>query len=148
MSASDPLPAAECARAWQALRLAHDRIARRLDTELARECGLASNEFAALLSLHTRLSETVRIGGLQGAVTLSQPALSRLVARLEARGLLMRCGAEGDHRAVILRLTEAGTALIDRAIAIQARIVHEAFADTLSEEEQSALLRALARLGA
>ena len=143
-----PLPVAECARAWQALRLAHDRIARRLDTELERECGLGGNEFDALLYLRTHATETVRVGGLQEAVSLSQPALSRLVARLEARGLLKRCGAERDHRAVILALTEAGIALIDRAIAIQARVVHEAFAGKLSEEEQATFLRTLSRLDA
>jgi DNA-binding MarR family transcriptional regulator len=148
MGASDPLTVPECARTWQALRLAHDRIAQRLDTELVRECGLGGSEFDALLYLRTHAAKTVRISDLQAAVSLSQPALSRLVARLEARGLLIRCGAERDRRTVILGLTEAGTALIDRAIAIQARVVHEAFADKLSEEERAALLRALARLGA
>ena len=148
MGASEPLPVAECDRAWQALRLAHDRIAQRLGTELVRECGLVGSEFDALLYLRTHAAKAVRIGGLQAAVSLSQPALSRLVARLEARGLLVRCGAERDHRAVILALTEAGSTLIDRAIAIRARVVHEAIADKLSEEEQAALLRALARLGA
>jgi DNA-binding MarR family transcriptional regulator len=148
MGASEPLPVAECDRAWQALRLAHDRIAQRLDTELVRECGLGGSEFDALLYLRTHAAKTVRIGGLQAAVSLSQPALSRLVARLEARGLLVRCGAERDHRAVILTLTEPGSTLIDRAFAIRARVVHEAIADKLSEEDQAALLRALARLGA
>ena len=148
MREPDSPSAAVCARAWQSLRQAHDRIARRLEAELARECQLGGNEVAALLYPRTHASETLRIGGLQEAVDLSQPALSRLVARLEGRGLLLRSAAESDHRAVILCLTDAGTALADRAIAIQARIVHEAFASALSEDERAALLRALVRLGA
>src|SRR5215216_7970193 len=102
----------ECALAWQTLRMAHDRVAQRLGSELAGACGLAINEFDVLLFLrsHAHLKEQVRIGALLEAVALSQPALSRLVARLEARGLLVRLEAEGDGRAVVVCPTDIGTA--------------------------------------
>ena len=45
-----------------------------------------------LLFLRSHQHEQVRIGALLEVVPLSQPALSRLVARLEARGLLVRRG--------------------------------------------------------
>jgi DNA-binding MarR family transcriptional regulator len=136
-----------CTLAWQTLRLAHDRVAQRLGAELSRECALAINEFDVLLYLRWHAQEEVRISALLDAVPLSQPALSRLVARLEVRGLLARSEAESDGRAVVVRLTEAGTALIERAIVIHARAVHETLIDKFSGMERAALLRTLSRIG-
>jgi DNA-binding MarR family transcriptional regulator len=138
---------AECALAWQTLRMAHDRVAQRLGSELSNACGLAINEFDVLLYLRSHAHEQVRIGALLEAVPLSQPALSRLVARLEARGLLARSEAEDDARAVVVCLTEAGTALIDRALIIHARVVHETLIGKLPETERTALLRTLSQIG-
>jgi DNA-binding MarR family transcriptional regulator len=95
---------------------------------------------------HAPLKEQVRIGALLDAVPLSQPALSRLVARLEARGLLARSEAEGDGRAVVVCLTETGTALIDRALVIHARVVHETLTSKFSEAERTGLLRTLSQI--
>ena len=137
----------ECALAWQTLRLAHDRVAQRLGTELSDACGLAINEFDVLLFLHSRGHEQVRIGMLLDAVPLSQPALSRLVARLEARGLLARREAQDDARVVVVCLTDTGAALIDRALVIHARVVHEALIGKFSEKERAALLQTLSQIG-
>ena len=137
----------ECALAWQTLRMAHDRVAQRLGADLADSCGLAINEFDVLLFLRSHARDEVRIGALLDAVPLSQPALSRLVARLEARGLLARCEAEDDARAVVVSLTETGTALIDRALVIHAQVVHETLIDKFSETERTALLRTLSQIG-
>jgi DNA-binding MarR family transcriptional regulator len=70
-----------------------------------------------------------------------------LVARLEARGLLARSEAEGDGRAVVVYLTDTGTALIDRALVIHARVVHETLIDKFSEMERAALLQTLSQIG-
>ncbi|HEX2281445.1 MAG TPA: MarR family winged helix-turn-helix transcriptional regulator [Thermomicrobiales bacterium] len=145
MTCSDPArhEISECALAWQTLRMAHDRVAQRLGAELSDECGLAINEFDVLLFLRSHAHEQVRIGALLDAVPLSQPALSRLVSRLEARGLLARREAEDDARAVVVCLTDTGTALIDRALAIHARVVDETLTSKFSESERTALLQTL-----
>jgi DNA-binding MarR family transcriptional regulator len=147
MSDADQHAISECALAWQTLRMAHDRVAQRLGSELSGSCGLAINEFDVLLFLRSHPHEQVRIGALLEAVPLSQPALSRLVARLEARGLLTRREAEDDARAVVVCLTEAGTALIDRALVIHARVVHETLTSKFSERERTTLLRTLELIG-
>jgi DNA-binding MarR family transcriptional regulator len=146
MSDAEHHAISECALAWQTLRMAHDRVAQRLGAELSVACGLAINEFDVLLFLRSHAHEQVRIGALLEAVPLSQPALSRLVARLEARGLLARCEAEDDARAVVVCLTEAGTALIDRALVIHARVVHETLTSKFSEAERTGLLRTLSQI--
>ena len=137
----------ECALAWQTLRMAHDRVAQQLSAELSGACKLAINEFDVLLFLRSHAHEQIRIGALLDAVPLSQPALSRLVARLEARGLLARREAEDDARAVVVCLTDTGTSLIDRALVIHARVVHETLTGKFSETERASLLRTLSQIG-
>ena len=147
MSAPEQHDVGACARAWQTLRMAHDRVAQRLGAALSRECALTINEFDVLLYLRSHANEAVRISALGEAVSLSQPALSRLVARLEERGLLARSEAEDDRRAVVVCLTDAGTALIDRAIDVHARAVHETLTSKFSDTEQAALLHTLSQIG-
>jgi DNA-binding MarR family transcriptional regulator len=134
-----------CARAWQTLRLAHDRVARQLGTALDRECALAINEFDVLLYLRTH-PETVRLGTLLEAVTLSQPALSRLVSRLEERSLVARSEAADDGRATVVCLTESGDFLLDRAIEVHARVVRETLTGRLTEADQARLLETLGQI--
>lgn len=136
-----------CARAWQTLRMAHDRVARRLADALAGQCGLAIHEFDVLLYLRLHAADQVRIGALLEAVPLSQPALSRLVARLETRGLVTRSEGAADGRAIIVCLTAAGTHLIDCAIDVHARTVNEALTSKFTDEEQALLLQTLRRIG-
>ena len=147
MSDSGRHDSAACTLAWQTLRLAHDRVAARLGAALADECGLAINEFDVLLYLRTHADEEVRTGALLDAVALSQPALSRLVARLEARGLLTRSPATDDGRATIVCLTASGAALLDRAIAVHTRTVHETLTSKVSPAERESLLRTLSQIG-
>jgi DNA-binding MarR family transcriptional regulator len=144
---SEPHDITACARAWQTLRLAHDRVAQRLRAELSRGCALAINEFDVLLYLRLHAADEVRLGALLEAVPLSQPALSRLVTRLAERGLLARSDATDDRRATVVCLTGPGAALIDRAIEIHARAVHEALTSKLSRAEQTDLLRTLSQIG-
>jgi DNA-binding MarR family transcriptional regulator len=142
----EPHEVTSCARAWQTLRTAHDRVAQRLGAELV-ACSLTINEFDVLLYLRTHQPGEVRIGALLDSVTLSQPALSRLVARLQERGLVTRSSAADDGRAVVVCLTEAGVALTDRAIEAHARAVHQALTSKFSDEEQAVLLHALSQIG-
>src|SRR5215208_4994843 len=88
-----------CARAWVAWRGIHAMITESLTAELGKEFGLALNEFEVLTALQTRpvsqdgaaeaeVPARIRLGDLGRYVTLSQPAISRLVSRLEERGLV------------------------------------------------------------
>jgi DNA-binding MarR family transcriptional regulator len=147
MSDPNPHDSAACTLAWQTLRLAHDRVAGRLGAALANECALAINEFDVLLYLHTHAAEEVRAGALLDAVALSQPALSRLVARLESRDLLIRSPAEDDGRATAVCLTAAGAVLLDRAIVVHARTVHETLTSKFTATERATLLRTLSQIG-
>ena len=71
-----------CARAWAALTAAHARVAASSPPRCQQQCGLTITDFEILLRLDAGHGAGLRIGDLTGAIRLSQPALSRAVARL------------------------------------------------------------------
>lgn len=136
-----------CAPAWTALTAAHAKIAGALAAELVRSCGLGINEFEILLQLdHGRSDAGLRQGDLLCAVRLSQPSLSRAVARLEHRGWLTRSGAVDDRRGILVTITDDGRAVLRRAAPVHARTIRELLLDRLAPAEQDLLARALSRI--
>jgi DNA-binding MarR family transcriptional regulator len=135
-----------CSRAWFALKNAHDRVAECLGTALNRECGIGISDFEVLLFLGNLDATGVRIGDLAQAVHLSQPALSRLVARLEDRGLVARSKTDDDQRAVFITLTEAGRSMLARAIPLHTACVQAHILSHATDEEQALLVSILDRM--
>jgi DNA-binding MarR family transcriptional regulator len=136
----------ECARAWSALTAAHARVAGRLADALARSCRLTINDFEILLSLEQHGS--LRLGDLSPAVPLTQPSLSRAVARLAERGCLARSGDPADRRGVLITMTPAGRDLLRAAIPVHAATVRAELLDHLNPAEQDLLASVLARVAA
>jgi DNA-binding MarR family transcriptional regulator len=135
-----------CARAWVALTAAHAQVSALLATALARQCGLAINEFEILLRLDQAADGGVRLSNLLSAVPLTQPALSRAVARLAERGLVARAGAPGDGRGVMIQLTGAGQASLRAAIPVHAEVIRVALLDKVSAAEHDILTEVLGRI--
>jgi DNA-binding MarR family transcriptional regulator len=136
----------ECARAWSALTAAHARTSSRLSAALADSCGLTINDFEILLRLDHVPGPGLRLGELSSVVPLTQPALSRAVGRLAARGAVSRAGAPGDRRGVLITITPAGRDLLRRAIPVHARTIREVLLDRLTPAEQDLLAQALSRV--
>jgi DNA-binding MarR family transcriptional regulator len=55
-----------------------------------------------------------RLSELAAAERVSQPAMTQLVSRLERDGLVRRGAHPGDGRVVIVAVTDAGRAVLDR----------------------------------
>jgi DNA-binding MarR family transcriptional regulator len=146
--AAVPLPEYACARAWVALTAAHARVSSRLAAALTGECGLTINEFEILLRLDHAGDEGARVRDLLSAVPLTQPALSRAVARLAGRGLLARTGAPADGRGVVISLTPAGAESLRAAIPVHAQVIGAALLDNVSAAEQVVLAEVLGRIAA
>lgn len=135
-----------CARAWVALHAVHSLVSDSLSRALADECGLTINDFEVLVHLEGVEPGRVRLTDLCEVVDLSQPALSRLIARLEQQGLICRGNAAEDRRAVLLGLTDRGRDVLVRAIPIHAACVRDVFTGRLTDEEQEILVEALSRV--
>jgi DNA-binding MarR family transcriptional regulator len=135
-----------CARAWTALTAAHARIADQLSTALAQGCGLTINGFEILLRLDSAAPPGLRLGELHPAVRLTQPSLSRAVARLGRSGWLTRSGAPDDGRGVLVCITQDGRDVLRRAAGVHAQTIREFLLDPLTSTELDVLARALTRI--
>ncbi len=132
-------------------------ITEALTEELGRKCGLAVNEFEVLTALQPRPGAPtspesqpdpvrIRLGDLGRYVTLSQPAISRLVTRLEERGLVRRLEGDADRRSVLVEATPAGIALYQQAAPVHAAAVGRHLTGHLTDAEQDALVTLITRL--
>jgi DNA-binding MarR family transcriptional regulator len=125
-------------------------VASQLTAALQRECGLAITDFEILLRLDAGHGADhgagQRIGDLTGPIRLSQPALSRAVARLAGRGFLTRSGSPADARCVLVTLTPAGRDVLATAAGVHASVINEALLGRISPAEQEVLARVLARV--
>jgi DNA-binding MarR family transcriptional regulator len=106
----------ELARAWQDLMSRYHRVSCVLDRALERDHGITSSEFAVLEQLAEAPSDfSMKMHDLGERVHVTQSALSRLVARLEADGLVERVLCTEDRRCVFATLTPAGLDLYHAA---------------------------------
>ena len=94
--------------AWEALFRAQATIAREL-TAGDVWGDLRPRDYGVLYALSTA-PDGLRITELGEDVLLTQPGMSRMIARLEARGLVERADDPDDARACRIRLTPAGVA--------------------------------------
>ncbi|MER7014250.1 MarR family transcriptional regulator [Saccharopolyspora sp. NPDC000359] len=128
---------------WRSMMEVHAAVLREIEADLADRHGLSVNEFDALINIP---AGGVGLRELTDRVILSQSALSRLVDRLETRGLVVRVGAVGDFRAVDVELTAEGRKLARSAARTNAAAVERAFADRLSEAELEYLHEVFSRI--
>lgn len=84
------------------------------------EIGLTYPQYLVMLALWERNGMSVRELGT--ALHLESSTLSPLLKRLEAAGLIRRERRPDDERSVAVHLTEAGTALREKALGIPVSI--------------------------
>ena len=130
--------------AWEAMLSAHATLMRRFSAEEVWE-DISMKEYDVLYTL-SKCPEPIRLTDLNRHVLLSQPALSRLVDRLAARGLVQRIADSRDLRTVRLALTEDGRALQRRVGRRHARSVARAMRSELTPDELDQLTAICAKL--
>jgi DNA-binding MarR family transcriptional regulator len=123
MTATDAGPIG-LANGWYALLLLHGRIDTHVERALQSGHTLSVREYALLDVLsyqHDDVGGHLRMNQLAEAVVLSQSATTRLVSRLEDRGLLARYLCPTDRRGIYTDVSPAGLALL-----AEARPTHDA----------------------
>jgi DNA-binding MarR family transcriptional regulator len=81
------------------------------------------------------------IGRLAAIEQVSPPAITKTVSALEADGLAERVRSDADRRVVIVRVTDAGRALLERGRAARVHLMADLL-DGLSERDRRTLERA------
>jgi DNA-binding MarR family transcriptional regulator len=100
---------------WRTLAAVHGLIEAALDKALQREHELSIVEYTVLDALSRQDGWHMRMQQLARAAALSASATTRLVTRLENRGLLTRILCADDRRGIYTELTPAGRALLEKA---------------------------------
>ena len=132
------------AQGWCALSLLHDRIEARLERALQAGHRISVREFSLLDVLsrqHDGPGGHLRMSQVADAVVLSQSATTRLVGRLEDRGLLARYLCPDDRRGIYTDVTPAGTELLAAARPTNDAALRAALDDALDDPELAPLAR-------
>ena len=133
------------AETWESLFRAQVAVMRRLQSGPAFR-KLAINEYDVLFTLSRCPSGWLRLNELNDNVLLSQSSLSRLVERLEKRGLVVRMPAPEDGRGVLLKLTDEGRELQKEIGREHVRDISALVAPALTAAEQKELRRLTEKL--
>lgn len=136
------------AQHWCALSALHERIADRVERRLEAEHELSSREFS-LLTVLSRQSggRHLQMRQVAEAVVLSQSATTRLVTRLEDRGLLARTICKDDRRGIYTDVTGEGLRLLDAARPTHDEALRDALDEARGNPEFKPLVEALERIG-
>ncbi|MEE2568444.1 MarR family winged helix-turn-helix transcriptional regulator [Pseudarthrobacter sp. J64] len=125
---------------WESLFRAQVAVMRKLQAGAAFK-SIPLNEYDVLFTLSQCPSGWLRLNELNDQILLSQSSLSRMVERLEKRGLVERTTAPEDGRGVLLSLTEAGRALQREVGLSHVRDIAGIVKPALTPAEQRELIR-------
>jgi DNA-binding MarR family transcriptional regulator len=135
------------AQGWRTVAALHARIEDALERALRREHALSVSEYGVLDVLARQDGWHMRMTQLSNAVVLSQSATTRLVTRLEDRGLLQRYLCPTDRRGIYTEVTAAGHELLAAARPTHDATVSHALDEAEQVPELGPLVKALDRLG-
>ena len=94
--------------AWLALVSIMFTLPGSIESQLQAEADLSLAEYLVLAMLSEAPDRRRRMSDLAAATNTSQSRLSRIVARLERDGLVVRAGGEPDKRVVLAEITDRG----------------------------------------
>lgn len=137
------------AHGWYALSLLHDRIEAHIERVLQKGHQLSVREYSLLDVLshqHSGEGGHLRMNQVAEAVVLSQSATTRLVSRLEDRGLLSRYLCATDRRGIYTDVSEAGLELLAEARPTHDTALREALAQAAGNPVLVPLVKAVEAL--
>ncbi|GAA1640793.1 MarR family winged helix-turn-helix transcriptional regulator [Microbacterium flavum] len=134
------------AQGWRTLAALHGLIESALERALSDDAGLSVVEYTVLDALDRQDGWHMRMQQLARAAALSASATTRLVTRLEDRGLLTRVLCADDRRGIYTELTPAGRQLYERARPIHDRALERALDDAETRPELAPVVEALHEL--
>jgi DNA-binding MarR family transcriptional regulator len=120
------------AEAWLALVSILEVLPAALDSQLTHDADLTFFEFLVLVQLAEVPGHRLRLSDLATATHTSLPRLSRVVARLEADGLVVREADRADGRSRHARLSARGWQKLEAAAPGHVELVQRIFVAPLS----------------
>lgn len=81
---------------------------------ISKNAGVTQQQYQAMLAIKTWPSETMTMGDLADQLLLTHHAAVQLVNRMAKAEVVVRAPSSTDRRSVLVKLTAAGEALLDR----------------------------------
>lgn len=133
------------AETWESLFRAQVTLMRRFQADdIWRD--LSMREYDVLFTLSRAPRGELRLRDLNEGMLIAQSSLSRMVERLEARGLVARSVPADDARGTLVRLTPEGVRRQRETGLAHVRTIAEYVGQALAPDEQEQLRELLDRL--
>ena len=129
--------------AWHRLLRLSRRVLREIDARLDAEHRIGVNEFDVLITLDNAPDRRLRMTDLAEAVMFSSGGLTRLIGRLESRGLVARIPDPDDARSFYAALTGEGSQRLSEARVTHDAVIEALLSSKLTGDEMRSLTRAL-----
>jgi len=126
-------------RAWRAYLEATMLLFETLDRQLQADAHMPHGYYEILVRLSEADGWALRMSELAASTRSSRSRLSHAVARLEDRGWVRRCAAEGDRRGHVATLTDLGFDVLAAAAPGHVRTVRAHVIDRLTPEQVTQL---------
>jgi DNA-binding MarR family transcriptional regulator len=127
--------------AWRGFLRVHTALVKALDAELVAAHDLPLSSYDVLITLESAPGRRLRMAELADSVLLSRSGMTRLVTRLEEKGLLVRDLCTDDGRGCFAVLTDEGAELLAQARPTHLDGVRERFLVHFSDEELAVMAR-------
>lgn len=131
------------AQGWRTLAALHSLIETELERALTGSVGLSVVEYTVLDALSRQDGWHMRMQQLARATALSPSATTRLVNRLEDRGLITRVLCAEDRRGIYTELTPAGRDLYEEAHPRHDEVLANVLEDASTQPELSPVVEVL-----
>ncbi len=135
------------ASGWRTVAALNARVERCAERALREAAGVSVVEYTLLDVMHRQSGHHhLRMSQVARATALSESATTRLVDRLEQRGLLARYLCADDRRGIYAELTDAGAEALEQCRGPYQRAVADALAEATDIAELAAVVSALSPL--
>lgn len=125
--------------AWLNLVQAHTVVGSRMEARLVAAVGLSLPEHELLIRLAQAPQRKLRMYDLASLLLLSKSGVTRVVDRLEKRGLVAREMSGTDRRVVLAELTDDGVEVLKKASPVIAAGIDEFYSRHLTDEDIGSL---------
>jgi len=112
-----------------------------LSNEFLKRFDLTTAQFDVLVQI--QVYAPITQSELAEKVTVTQGGMSRMLARLEKEGYILR---QQDWKTKTIRLTEKGVAVLEEAMPAQLAFQSSFFEDVLTKEEEKTLYKLITRV--
>jgi DNA-binding MarR family transcriptional regulator len=132
-------PASSGIPAWRAVLQAHSALMRLYEREMRQDCGISLAWYDVLIHLSEAPNGSLRMSDLAAELLLSPSWLTRRIDGMQEAGLVERCRAADDGRAVCVELTRAGRKMFRRAAVSHGKSIHAHFLAYLDPSETDSI---------